>query len=617
MSDSMVDKTRTDTGFDSGSDRLLETSFDSAPDTRSHSGLETDDSLTETHSAQPTQASQRSPSLGRNASVMFAGTLLSRITGLVRNLLFLRLGFSALSDAYNVANTTPNMVYELVAGGVLSAVLIPILSALERKNSQRARDGINAIVSLVAVTLIAAVIIVALAAPLIVWIWFHKPGDADKRELAGQLLRMFAPQIAMYGFVTLATASLNTRHRFGPPMFAPVLNNFTMISVLLIAQRMLDRLTKTASADDKRAGLRAVMNDTTLKYLFGFGTTAGVLAMALVLLPALRETGVRWRWRWEPRHPAVRELFRLSSWTLGYVAANLITLSYINWLLTKIDGDQTAYALAYSTFFLLPHGLFAVSIMTAIQPGLSRSFIERRRGEFRLELSRGIRTTMVVMVPAAVGYLVLSPSITALITNLIRSGKTFGPSQSRLLSDVLQAFVLGLPAFSVYLLLMNAFKAMRNTRATFIINVIECLINVVLAFVFYNLDLGVQGLALAFAAAYSIAVFIAGAHLKTKLRGIDGAHILDSSVRIGIAAGLMGLIVELTRRVIAALFIGSGALIRLPNLLGHLLEIGIASTLGLIAFVALARAVGVTELDALMRRLARRLPPRFRARPTS
>jgi putative peptidoglycan lipid II flippase len=553
------------------------------------------------------------PNLGRSASVMFAGTLLSRISGLVRNLLFLRLGFSALSDAYNVANTTPNMVYELVAGGVLSAVLIPIFTALERKNTKRARDGVNALISLVAAALTAAVIIVAIAAPAIVWIWFHKPEDADKRELAGQLLRMFAPQIAMYGFVTVATSSLNTHQRFGPPMFAPILNNFTMISVLLVAQRILDRLTKDAAVGDQRAGLRAVMNDNGLKLLFGFGTTAGVLAMTLVLIPSLRNSGVRWRWRWEPKHPAVKELFRLSSWTLGYVASNLVTLSFINWLLTKQTGDQTAYALAFSTFFLLPHGLFAVSIMTAIQPGLSRAFLDRQRGLFRHELSRGIRTTMAIMVPSAVGYLVLSPSITALITGLVRSGKTFGPAQSQLLSEVLQAFVLGLPAFSVYLLLMNAFKAMRNTKATFVINAIECAINIALAYLFYRMDLGVQGLALAFAGAYCVAVFIAGRHLKTKLKGIDGPHVADSCVRIGIAAGLMGLLVELSRRIVDWLFIGSGALLRLPNVLGHLLEILVASLVGLIAYVAIARVVGVGELDALMRRLGRRLPARFRA----
>jgi putative peptidoglycan lipid II flippase len=566
----------------------------------------------------PQKPSKQEPSnLGRSASVMFAGTLLSRISGLLRNVLFLRFGFSALSDTYNVANTTPNMVYELVAGGVLSAVLIPIFTALERKNSKRARDGINALVSLVGIALLAAVAIVAVAAPAIVWIWFHKPADADKRELAGQLLRMFAPQIAMYGFVTVATASLNTRRRFGAPMFAPVLNNVTMISVLLVAQRILDRLTRAATIDDKRAGLRAVMGDTSLKLLLGFGTTAGVLAMALVLIPSLRESGVRWRWHWEPRHPAVRELFRLSSWTLGYVAANLATLSYVNWLLTRRDGDQSAYTLAFSTFFLLPHGLFAVSIMSAIQPGLSRAFIDRKRGLFRYELSRGIRMTMAIMVPSAVGYLVLSPSITALITSIVRSGKNFGPQQSRLLSDVLQAFVLGLPAFSVYLLLMNAFKAMRNTKATFVINAIECAINIIVAFVFYRLGFGVQGMAIAFSIAYIISVLIAGAHLKTKLRGIDGPHLLDSSVRIGIAAGLMGLIVELVRRIIDWLFLGHGAVLRLPNFLGHIVEILFASIAGLIAYVALARFVGVTELDALMRQLARRLPARFRARPTT
>jgi putative peptidoglycan lipid II flippase len=554
-----------------------------------------------------TNTNTNDASFGRSASVMFAGTLLSRLSGVVRNLLILQLGFTALSDAYGIANSTPNMVFELVAGGVLSAVLIPLFTALEAKNTRRARDGINAIVTLAGVALAVAVALVLVAAPAIMWFYFRKPAVHEQRELATLLLRMFAPQIAMYGFVTISTAALNARRRFGAPMFAPIFNNLTMIVVLIWALKILSRLTKNMATSDSFATLRAVRGDTSLKLLFGFGTTMGVVSMAVALIPAIHASGIRWSWHWEPRHPAVRELLRLSSWTIGYVVANQIALFYVNSLLTNSaeKGLQTAYNNAYTTFFLLPHGLFAVSIMTALQPGLARAFLDRKRALFRAELSKGIRTTLAIMIPSAVGYLVLSPSIADLVQSAIP--RRFNAANAALLSDVLQAFVLGLPAFSVYLLLMNALKAMRNTKATFVINAGECFINVVLAFVLYRSGLGVQGVALAFAGAYLISVFIAGRYVHIQIKGIDARRIYDSGMRIGIAAGLMGLVTEGIRRFIAKLFLGKTALLELPRVLAHLLELGGATTVGLFVYVVVARRIGIRELDAVTRRLARRV----------
>jgi putative peptidoglycan lipid II flippase len=543
---------------------------------------------------------------------MFAGTLASRITGLVRNVLFLSFGLTALADTYNVANTAPNQVYELVAGGVLSAVLIPLFTALDRKNTRKARDGINAIVTLTAVTLLVAVGVVVLGAPLIVRFFFDKP-EPGQVELGSQLLRMFAPQVAIYGFVTLATAALNARKRFGAPMFAPVLNNVMMITVFIWALRLLDALAKRTGTTRVKVGVQAVLQDSGFKRLLGFGTTMGVLAMALVLIPSLRSAQTRWRWHWNPRHPAVRELFRLSAWTIGYVISNQIALTYITRLLTVKKGDQSAYSFSYATLFLLPHGLFAVSIMTAIQPNLARAFLDRKRGLFRAELSRAIRNILVVMIPAAVGYLVLAPTITDILRSLT-SGKRFTPESASLLGRVLQAFVIGLPAFSVYLLLMNALKAMRNTKDTFMINGIECVINMVLAYIAYRLHTGVVGIAFSFALAYIVSVVIAARHVSRKIRGIDAHRIIDATVRIGIAAGLMGLVTEAVRRLLSALFIGSTAFLELPTFLGRLLVLFTATLFGGLSYFVIARVVGVTELDAVMRMLSRKLPARFRAK---
>jgi putative peptidoglycan lipid II flippase len=553
----------------------------------------------------PTPTSRTAPpsqpaNLGRSTVVMAAGTLLSRITGIARNALLLAcLSASLLSDSYNSANTTPNMVYELVAGGVLSALLVPLFNALNLKGTKRARDGINALVSLAAVALVLTAIVVAVASPAIMWLYFHKPGQTIQRQLGTELLRMFAPQIAVYGFITLATAALNTKRRFGAAMLAPVFNNLVMIAVLTWAYRVLGRLySKDAEAKEQ---LLAVLHDAHTKWILGFGTTAGVLAMGLVLIPALRNADVGWKWRWEPSHPAVKELLRLSGWTMGYVAANQAALVYIQSRAATAEGRNgggvTLYANAYSVFFLLPHSLFAVSIMTALQPELSSAFISRSRRRFRTLLSQNIGNTLAVIVPSAVGLFVLAKPL----TKLLKLGRVSAANADRL-GQVVQIMALGLPAFSVYLLLMNALKAMRDTKATFTVNATECAINVILAFAFLRAGMGVVGLGLAFALAYIVSVFLAFHTVSKRTNGLDGRRLAQATLRIFLSGAAMGAVVWF-------------ALIGTENVLGSTLgtkltamaQIGIGVSVGVTVYVVAARILKVSELDQVLASIGRRL----------
>jgi putative peptidoglycan lipid II flippase len=559
--------------------------------------------------AQPSQPSQPSQSanLGRSTAVMAAGTLLSRITGIARNALLLAcLGTTLLSDAYTNANTTPNMVYELVAGGVLSALLVPLFNALNVKGTKRARDGINALVSLAAVALVLTAIVVAVASPTIMWLYFHKPDQAMQRQLGTELLRMFAPQIAVYGFITLATAALNTKRKFGAAMLAPVFNNLVMIAVLTWAYRVLGRLySKDVKAKQQ---LLAVLHDAHTKWILGFGTTAGVLAMGLVLIPALRGADVGWKWRWEPSHPAVKELLRLSGWTMGYVAANQAALVYIQSRAATAEGRNgggvTMYANAYSVFFLLPHSLFAVSIMTALQPELSSAFISRSRKRFRTLLAQNVGNTLAVIVPSAVGLFVLAKPL----TKLLKLGRVNAANADRL-GQVVQIMAIGLPAFSVYLLLMNALKAMRDTKATFTVNATECAINVALAFACLQAGMGVVGLGLAFALAYIISVFLAFHTVSKRTNGLHGRQLAQSALRILLSGAAMGAVVWF-----AAL--GTKKLVEstLSTKLTASAQIGVGVSVGVTVYVVVARMLGVRELDQVLASIRRRLR---RNRPSS
>ena len=533
---------------------------------------------------------------------MAAGTLLSRITGAARTVVLLGFGLTALADTYSTANNTPNMVYELVAGGVLSAVLVPLFVSLFRGRFDRSEDGISAIVSLTAVVVVASVAVVVVASPLVVWLFLSRPDEALKRKVAADLLRYFAPQIGVYGFITMATAMLNAKRRFAAPMFAPILNNLVVIVVLLWARRVVDALVPRGNVSTT-ATLRAVATDGPAKLLFGLGTTAGVVAMGVALLPSLRGLGVRIRWHWEPGHPAVRELVRLSGWTFGYVACNQIALWFVTNTANRSNGDFTAYTSAYATFFLLPHGVFAVSVMTGLQPALAEAFLDRRRGRFRRLLADGIRTVNAVMIPAAAGYLVLATSI----VGIVKTGSLRAEQVGRV-AGVLRALAIGLPGFSVYLLLMNAFKAMRDTRSTFEINATENAINIVLAALFYRWGFGVEGLGLAFAIAYLTSAVIAFHRVSARTRGLNGATVVRSLARIVLATAAMALVTKLVAVGLEHL-LRSGATDRVGRV-ALIVEVGVAVGCGVTVYGVVGRLVGITELDAMITGIRRRVHPR-------
>ena len=163
-----------------------------------------------------------------------------------------------------------------------------------------------------------------------------------------------------YGIVTLATAMLNARRRFAAAAFAPMLNNLVVIA-------SSSSLPHVADGD---LTVRSVADDPSLIVLMGLGTTAGIVVMALALLPALHRAGVRLRFLPALRHAAVRTMLRLSGWTVGYVIANQIALLVVTILANGTAGGPFVYVSAYA-FFQLPHGLFAVSFMTTFAPELA------------------------------------------------------------------------------------------------------------------------------------------------------------------------------------------------------------------------------------------------------
>lgn len=477
----------------------------------------------------------RQTSLFRSTAVMTLGTLLSRITGVGRTIaLAYALGLFPLADAYNQANQTPTMLYELVVGGILSATLIPVFVRQFRTDEDEGWKAVSAVLTIVLAAVGLLSVLVALGAGNIIDFYLakrHGALAADQKAVATFLLRLFAAQVALYGFISVATALLNVRRRFGPPMFAPIFNNLVLICLFVALPRFFNNLHEVNVTDDR-----------VLLTILGIGTTAGVAAMALVLVPFVRtESKGRLRLHWEPKHSAVRAVIKLSGWTAGFVVANQICLAVNLVLAGSHVGDTTAMLTSY-TFFILPHGIYAVSVMSALQPALAEAWADSNIALYRKRFVEGVRLILFAIVPAAVGYVLLTSEIVQAV--LLRG--SFDAAAASRTTDVLALMVIGLPGFSLFIYCSRALQAITDAKAVFWLYVLENAVNIALAVVLYQ-SLGVQGLALAQSIAYLIGAAAAISVVRNRSQGLQLRNLLDGTARIVAATIPMAAVVYFTK----------------------------------------------------------------------
>lgn len=433
------------------------------------------------------------------------GTALSRVSGLMRvAALTAALGLTTVADVYNLANTAPNILYELVIGGVLSSTLVPLfIHANDAKAVDREDDSASVIVTVSFVAITALAIVAVLLAPAINQLFSLSLDGAEKAKQAAigdDFLILLLPQIFFYGMMTLGTAVLHAKRRFAAPAFAPVLTNVVISVAALSVYFFLD--------DDTGP------NPTRTVWVLGLGTTAGIAAMAVALLPAIRRSGTELRWRFQPRHPAIRSVLRLSGWTVGFAVANQISLLIVLTLARGVGvGAVSAYQYAF-IFFQLPYGLIAVSLMTAVLPELAEAARNQDHQRFAERFHEGLGLLLTFMLPAAGAYLFIGRP---LIELLLQRGE-FGAEATRTTSEMLAGFSLGLPAFAIFLYCVRAFHARRNTRTPFYLNLFENALNVALVVPLVAL-FDSTGLSTAYSIAYWVA---AGTALVVLNRHVPG-----------------------------------------------------------------------------------------------
>jgi putative peptidoglycan lipid II flippase len=559
----------------------------------------------------------RSSVLGSSA-VMAAGTVVSRVSGYVRSaLLVAALGSYLHGDVFNIANTIPNMLYILLAGGVFNAVLVPQLVRAMEHDADGGDGYTSRMVTLAGLFLAGVTAVLVVAAPLLMRIFldgcYFTPDLAAQRDSAIDFARYCLPQVFFYGMFVLLGQVLNARGSFGPMMWAPIANNVVSVGVLAGYLAVFGHAVDVVA----HPGMHPSPADSVLgpftsgqELLLGLGSTVGIAVQLLVLLPYLRAAGFRYRPRFDFRGSGLGHTLRLGWWTVLFVVVNQIAYTVVVRLASSgtagthgcaAGGTHGTGYTVYSNAYLLimaPHSVITVSLATAMLPRLSRLAAARDLARVGSEVGATLRTTYALVLPLAA----LLPLL-ALDVSTIVFGWGAAADSAAAFSSTLAVFALGLFFFTTHYLMLRGFYALEQTRRVFFIQCAVAATNIAVAVALTQGITPAQTaprLAFAFAASYAVGSVVSYAQLSRQLGGLGGRRLVRFGVRMAIATGIATGIAWLVLQGMQAGLPGTAK----PAVLARLVVVGVADVL---AFVALARVLRITEVTGLLRLVAGRI----------
>ena len=432
---------------------------------------------------------------------MALGTLTSRITGIFRDIaLVAAIGTAIFADTYSVANSLPNIIYILIAGGAINAVFIPALVRHMKDDEDNGQLFTDQLLSFIGLVLLIIVTLGVIFSASIVSLYATNSWSSQDFKIATMFAMWFIPQVFFYGVFAIASQVLNARGIFVLPMFAPIVNNLIVISTSIVFLSISSQVPTTDSVSNVQITL------------LGVGTTLGVVAQALLLIPALNRAGYGFNLKLNFRGGGLGKIADLAIWTVGFVIVNQVTFlilsnltTYANVLAVNenlVANGFTSYQKA-QLMMMLPHSIITVSIVTSLLPRLSSYAHEKADREFGAELTSAMRLVTVYIAPFA-ALLYLSGSR---IGQFLYSYGASSADQGQAVGKVASMFAIGLPAFSLFYVLLRSYYAREDTRTPFFINAGFNALHLILGtFLFLNSSTTNKVAALAFS--YSVSYFV-------------------------------------------------------------------------------------------------------------
>ena len=482
----------------------------------------------------PVKKGGKAGGLLKSSAVMAAGTMVSRLTGFVRSALIVSaLGVGLLGDTFQVAYQLPTMIYILTVGGGLNSVFVPQLVRAMKEDEDGGEAFANRLLTLVMVALGLLTAATIAAAPLLIRLLSDSvASDPAANEVGITFVRYFLPSIFFMGIHVVMGQVLNARGKFGAMMWTPVLNNI----VIIVTLGLFIWVYGTAA----HSGMKVTTIPPEGQRLLGLGVLLGLVVQALAMIPYLRETGFRLRLRFDWRGHGLGKAATLAKWTVLFVLANQAGALVVSQLSTSagkhspVDGTGFAAYANAQLIWGLPQAIITVSLMAALLPRISRSAAENDTGAVRDDISQGLRTTAVAIVPIAFGFLALGIPMCTLIFG------SSGISEATNMGYMLMAFALGLIPYSVQYVVLRAFYAYEDTRTPFYNTVIVAAVNAgasVACYLLLPARWAVAGMAASYGLAYAIGVGVAWRRLRKRLGGdLDGSRVIRTYARLCIAS---------------------------------------------------------------------------------
>lgn len=560
------------------------------------------------HRAEPSSGSSESSASSRLLSasaLMAAGTVVSRLSGFVRSgLLAAALGVQLHGELFTIANTIPNMLYILLAGGVFNAVLVPQLVRAAKEDADGGAAYIDRVVTVAVVFLLSVTMLLVVVAPLLLDVYlsdaYSAPSLAAQRESIVDLTRYCLPQVFFYGMFVLAGQLLNARGRFGPMMWAPIANN--VISVIVLVGYLMTFGPATG------AEVRGPFS-MSQEALLGIGSTVGIAAQLLILVPYLRAAGIRLRPRFDLRGTGLGHTARLATWTIAFVVVNQIAYAVLVRLASggvAEGASGTGYTI-YSFAFLVvmvPHSVVTVSLATAALPDLSGSAADGDMRRMSRTLSSVLRNALVIVVPFAA----LLPLVAAPIARVMLHGASGSEADIDLLVPTLALFGPGIVLFTVHYLMLRGFYAIEETRTVFFNQLWVAVVNVGVAIGLVAVtdpQHTAPALVGAYTAAYLVGSVLGFSVLRRRTGGLDGRRLTRFAVRLLVVTALAT----------AAAGVVAYGLHRLdaePAWPSALVQGAIIGAIEGLAFLLAARALRLSEVTDVVATVTRRLRPAAR-----
>lgn len=545
----------------------------------------------------------------RNSAVMAVGTIVSRITGVGRDIAIVAaIGFGTLADAYTLGNTLPNTIYLLLVGGALGAVFVPQLIQHLKEDADGGDAYGNRLITITALVLLLLSITSVLAAPWIVGLYIPDDYPVRDYEVAVAFARFFLPQIFFYGLYTMLSQVLNSRGHFAMPMFAPIANNVIVISMAIGFLWYSGSSTTVAT-----------ITPAQITWL-GIGTTLGVMVQSLILIPVLRRVSFRYRPRFDFRGSGLGATAKLAGWTVAMVLANQVALLVTTRLATGANilaTEEGTVAQGLMTFdkaylvFQLPNSVITISIVTAMLPRMSHAAADGNLRGVADQLSSGARLVAALIIPASAVLVAFGPLLTTLVFNY---GAGSGASATYT-GVVVSTFALGSLPFALFYMLIRGWYSLSDTRSPFFVTVIFSLLLVTFAVLFYSLaptSLKVASLALGESVAYWLAILVAWWWLARRLNGLHTkatAAALARMLLAGVVAGVVGFLVSLGLRTVFSRVTGDALDLGLagrPVLALVTLACGGAAIA--LTYVVVCRLLRVREIDDGLALVRQRVP---------